>query len=65
MLRNILKFTSNLSKQNIILNSIKYPLITSKKCQCSFIAYNKNVDNWIASLPEDKKKRIRFIQNEV
>lgn len=41
-----------------------HPLIASHRLQCT-VVLNETVEKWIGTLPEDKQKRVRHIQNEV
>lgn len=65
MFRNLItKISPNFWGNKEILRSIKLPLITPTSFQCS-LTTNESVEKWIKTLPEDKQKRVKHIQNEV
>lgn len=64
MFRNFTKqVTSHSTRSNELLKQIKLPLFISKYLQCSLpsTAFNR----WLDTLAEDKRKRVKLIQNEV
>lgn len=58
------KITPNLRSGRELFGSIKSPLFISRHTESS-LKLNESVEKWIVTLPEDKQKRIRHIQNEV
>lgn len=55
--------TAHPTRSDGFLKQINMPFNISKLFQCSFI--NKSVEDWMNTLPEDKRKRVKLIQNEV
>lgn len=58
------KIAPNLRCGNELFRTIKSPFYTIHNFQCT-LALNESIDKWITTLPEDKQKRVRHIQNEV
>lgn len=59
------KITPSIRCGNGLFSSIKTPLKTIHHFQCSQVVLNETVEKWLGTLPEDKQKRVRHIQNEV
>lgn len=55
--------TSQLRRRNGFLHPQSMPLIQFQVFQSAYV--NKTAEDWVKTLPEDKMKRIRLIQNEV
>lgn len=67
MLRQFMaRVVSHSTRSKIFLKSFKLPLFVSKHSQCSSISSNSTLlQKWIESLTDDKRKRVKLIQNEV
>lgn len=59
------RITRNLRGDDKLFGSMmKSPLFASHNFQCT-VLLNQTVEKWMETIPEDKQKRVRHIQNEV